>query len=195
MEDLTYFYIDFTENNLVGKRPETKTEEDLARVVSLGKPPAVLEKFSEMVAIGKHWDWFDEYALHLNAVDTWEKWEAPALPEDVGEDYVAPERPLAPTWVTPRYAGNPLAIYDKQLAKALGIVFQDKNVSLSEVNQNGIASVMAGATLAIEFGGTIFPLNFTVSTKTGDSTLVFESIEDFKLFAITFMQARQVFFN
>jgi hypothetical protein len=195
MEDLTYFYIDAAEGNLVGKRPETKTESDLARVVSLGKPLTVLEKFSAMVIVGKHWDWFDSYVLHLNDMDTWEKWEVPTRPEDAGEDYIAPERPSEPTWVTLRYSGNPMSIYTKQLTKALGINVQGNNVSLSEVNQNGIASVMAGATLAIEFGGTIFPLNFTADTKEGQSTLVFDTIEDFKIFAITFMQSRQTFFN
>ena len=192
MEDLTYFYIDATLDNRVGKRPETKTSEDLARVVSLGKPMSVLEKFSSMVIIGKHWDWFDSYMLHLNDMDTWEKWE---VPEDADESYVAPERPSKPTWVTPRYSGNPLDTHTKKLTKAVGISVQGKNVSLSEVNQNGIASVMAGASLAIEFGGTIFPLNFTADTKEGQATLVFDNIDDFKMFALIFMQARQEFFN
>ena len=191
MEDLTYFYIDATVDNRVGKRPETKTEADLERVVLLNKPLHVLEKFSAMVIVGKHWDWFDDYVLHLNAVDTWEKWVAPVVEDD--EDI--PVRPDKPTWVTLRYTGNPLALYDRKLSKALGINVQGKNVSLTEENQNGIASVMAGAKLAIEFGGTIFPLNFVAVTQEGLDTLSFSTLTDFKLFAIEFMQERQQFFK
>jgi hypothetical protein len=194
MEDLTYFYIDSTENNLVGKRPETKTEEDLARVVSLGKPPAVLEKFSEMVAIGKHWDWFDAYVLYLNAVDTWEKWKAPTKPQGAGADYIAPTKPEEPVWNSLRYTGRPLAIYDRGLAKALGITIQGKNVSLSEDNQNGIAAMQAGEALANKFGASIFPLNFRATTKEGSDTILLNDIDDFEEFALTFLQARQTFF-
>ena len=54
---------------------------------------------------------------------------------------------------------------------------------------------MAGAVLAIEFESTIFPLNFTATTKEGLATLVFSNLDEFKLFAITFMRARQTFFS
>lgn len=189
-EDLTYFYQD-NENTLIGKRPETKTESDLARVIAAGKPQAVIDKFAELVTVGKHWDWFEDYALYLNAMDTWDKWVAPEV-EDGEEVPVKPEQPADHY---PRYTGNPLDQYANEIAKKAGIIVQGVGVSLNESNQNGIASVSAGEELAVKFGSSIFPLNFNAETAQGVAAVQFETLEDFEQFALEFMVARQAFFK
>lgn len=79
--------------------------------------------------------------------------------------------------------------------KMLGIAYNGVNVSLTESNQNGLAAVMSGQNLAVEFGGSIFPLNFSAETATGFETITFATLVDFKAFALTFMSARQQFFQ
>ena len=100
--DLTEFEEVVNETQVtLKKRPETKTQGDLDRVVSLGKPQHVIDKFKDLVDLGNSWDWLEDYLLYLNDVDTWEKWEAPEpelddegvpLPLDT-----RPEEPIAPT--------------------------------------------------------------------------------------------------
>ena len=46
-------------------RPETKSTADLERVIALGKPKAVQDSFSAMVALGEQWAFFDAYTEFL----------------------------------------------------------------------------------------------------------------------------------
>ena len=70
----------------------------------------------------------------------------------------------------------------------------DYTVSLTEENQNGLASVMAGANLAEANSASIFPLNFNAVNAGGVITLPFSTKSDFETFALEFMTRRQVFF-
>ncbi len=68
-------------------------------------------------------------------------------------------------------------------------------ISLDEANQNGLAALKAGDDLAIEAGGTIFPINFSARTKNGYVTVPFATRADFTAFSLAFIQARQQFFQ
>jgi len=50
-------------------RPESKSKVDLERVIALGKPQSVLDKFSAMVTVGEEWAFFDEYNEYLSAIE------------------------------------------------------------------------------------------------------------------------------
>lgn len=80
-------------------------------------------------------------------------------------------------------------------AKLAGTELAGVMVSLTEENQNGIASVLTGANLAAEVGAPIFPLNFNAVTAAGVKSITFDTLADFKAFALAFMAARQKFFQ
>jgi len=77
-------------NNIFKARPETKTQADLDRVIGLGKPQYVLDKFAEMVAIGEQWDWFDEYQDHLIEVEKITAYNDNLPVLALGEDGITP---------------------------------------------------------------------------------------------------------
>lgn len=81
------------------------------------------------------------------------------------------------------------------VAKLKGVNLMGVDVSLTEDNQNGIAAVMKGIELAAEMKMNIFPLNFNATTAKGTQIITFNSVTDFKVFAIEFMVARQRLFN
>ena len=64
---------------VLADRPETKTKADLDRIIGLGKSAKVRTQFTKLVNNGIAWDWLDAHILHLNDVDTYEKF----VPEDV----------------------------------------------------------------------------------------------------------------
>ena len=100
--------------------------------------------------------------------------------------------PLITAYATEQAEIAAKAAIDAQ--KLAGIDYNGIPVSLTEENQNGLSSVMGGAKLAAEYGGTIFPLNFNAATATGVQTITFADLAEFELFALGFMQARQAFF-
>jgi hypothetical protein len=79
-------------------------------------------------------------------------------------------------------------------AKRQGKLIAGVQISLTEDNQNGIASVMQGADLAAEAGMSIFPLNFNAMTAAGEQMVTFADMAEFKAFALEFMAARQQYF-
>ncbi len=46
-------------------RPDTKTTDDVERLIALGKPIQVIQKFAELVVLGKQWNWAEEYQEYL----------------------------------------------------------------------------------------------------------------------------------
>jgi hypothetical protein len=87
------------------------------------------------------------------------------------------------------------AAEDIAKAKQDGILIKGVGVSLNESNQNGIASVMAGATLANKKGVSIFPLNFNAETAQGVESVSFADLAEFEDFALEFVASRQSFFQ
>ena len=84
-------------------RPETKAIGDLERLIALGKPTYVTDKFAPMVAVGYQWAWFDLYtsyqeelASHLEAKEAFE----PVTDEESGTTTefteVEPTEPVRP---------------------------------------------------------------------------------------------------
>jgi hypothetical protein len=84
---------------IIAQRPETKTQSDLDRVINLGKPQAVIDKFTILVNLGIAWDYCDAYIYWLNDIDTCEKW-ASVITYDEDEVEISrtekPESPIEP---------------------------------------------------------------------------------------------------
>ena len=80
-------------------------------------------------------------------------------------------------------------------AKVQGEAIAGHTISLTEENQNGIASVMQGAELAAEMGAPFFPLNFNAMTAQGVKRIPFADMAAFKAFALEFLAARQKYFK
>jgi hypothetical protein len=102
-------------------RPEVKSLSDLERLIALGKPKVVLDKFAAMVPLGTLWSWFDLYVTYQ--ADTLAHEEAKAAFEPVtNEDGtvteftgVEPTEPLRPIIQT---GSDVLAPYLRELFKA-----------------------------------------------------------------------------
>lgn len=54
-------------------RGTTKTQEDLDRVIGLGKPQRVIDMFKEMVDLGNDWDYCWACIYWMNDVVDWER--------------------------------------------------------------------------------------------------------------------------
>jgi hypothetical protein len=68
--ELEYFYTD----DILRKRGLLKSFKDVERVISLGKPATVVDKFIEEALAARQWDWFDSVAVYeeeLAAVELW----------------------------------------------------------------------------------------------------------------------------
>ena len=78
--------------------------------------------------------------------------------------------------------------------KRTGAEINGHTISLTEENQNGLAAVMQGAQLADEAGASIFPLSFNARTESGETSIPFTDMTEFKAFCLAFLQARQQFF-
>ncbi len=88
---------EYRTQTILAQRPETKTQADLDRVLRLGKPASVIERFKTMVDLGIAWDWCEDYILYLNDVDTWEKWESEEILDEEGEVVGHTGQPPKPT--------------------------------------------------------------------------------------------------
>ena len=90
------------------RKPDTKTTADIERLIALGKPQHVIERFAELVSLGEQWDFAFSYIEYLKHRAEAEAYNAD-LPK-VGEDEnggdvlaepvalpVAPEKPKVKT--------------------------------------------------------------------------------------------------
>ena len=78
-------------------RPDTKTTQDIERLIALNKPVEVINKFAELTSLGEQWDWAQSYYDYL--VDKYEAEQYNAnLPEPLeneeGELIESEPRPL-----------------------------------------------------------------------------------------------------
>jgi len=203
---------------------ETKTLDDVKRVVSLGKPQAVIDRFIELYrfsqdpnhAIADEWH---KLKQELATLDPNQEPETKTTVDDQGNETVETlptEYEVCAAKIKQLETDNPwLLDFDQRPAwvidieqfksdnayvfgdyqKTIGAEIDGKAISLTEENQNGIAAVMQGVELAKEFGQDIFPLNFKARTANGSETYAFTKESEFKVFALKFMAARQAFFQ
>lgn len=199
--DLSKFIVD----GVLTPRPATKLLSDLERVLKLNKPQAVIDTFALLTAHGELWQWFDDYidnCHEIAAVIDFNRYIAGAVIEhkESAEDILI-ERKEIPTEISPcpeiRTVEQVLAstLGYSSYKKALGVELKGIKLSLNEANQTGIGVVMKGIELAAKYQQSIFPINFRAETAMGDKTISFDSQEEFELFALQFMSARQQFFT
>jgi len=103
-------------------RPEFKSLADVERLMSLGKPKAVLDVFAELAATGYQWSWFDLYLTYQAELTGYQEAQAafePVTDEETGETSeftgVEPTEPERPTIQT---GSGVLAPYLRELFKA-----------------------------------------------------------------------------
>jgi len=77
-------------------RPPTESQSRLDMVIGLGKPQAVIDKFTLGVNLGNAWDYCESYITYMNELDTWNKWVAVEEFNDEGEALPLPVKPDAP---------------------------------------------------------------------------------------------------
>lgn len=202
---------------------ETKTLDDVKRVVAAGKPLHVIDKFIELHlfsldpnhAIADEWH---ELNQELETLDPNQESETKTTVDDEGNETVETlpteyevcaakikqfeiDNPWLldfdqrPEWVidVEQFKADNSVVFSEYL-KNQGAEIDNKAISLTEENQNGIAAVMQGIGLAKEFGQDIFPINFKARTKDGSEYFTFSKESDFKVFALKFMAERQKFF-
>lgn len=182
---------------------ETKVLEDLIRLVEAGKPQHVIDKFTQYILNNEHkvfHEAFLEYLVVLEEVTEYNE-NLPVVGEDEDGDpiYADPKEipvpPVGPpeTTVAEFQADNAelFGTYNKSVGADINGVM----VSLTEENQNGIASVLKGVELATKYSQNIYPLNFKASTQDGTESIIFNTQGEFEMFALQFMAARQAFFR
>jgi hypothetical protein len=198
--DLSYFET-VNDDEVVVNRPETKSMTDLERVIGLGKPEVVINRFAEMVTLGEQWSWYDDYQEYLLAVISRDELIAshePEFDEQGAEiEWLPPESPIEPV--------RPILLTTEQvltsakgysaLVKNRGVELFGHTISLNESNQNGIAAVLTGLNLATETNIDMFPMSFKAETLGDDVSIPFADLAEFKGFALQFMGARQEFFK
>jgi hypothetical protein len=198
--DLSYFET-VNDDEAVFNRPETKLLADLERVIGLGKPEVVINRFAEMVTLGEQWSWYDDYQEYLLAVISRDELIA-------SHEIEFDEQGVEIQWTQPQKPTEPLRpillTTDQVLVNAKGYSALLKNrgnelfghtISLNESNQNGIAAVLTGLNLASETGIDMFPMSFKAETLGEDVAILFNDLAEFKGFALQFMSARQAFFS
>lgn len=183
-------------------RPDTKTEQDIERLISLGKPMTVINVFAELVSLGEQWNWAQEYLDYLTKLNEANEHNA-NLPEPIANDdgtvtEVEPKPlPIEPLRPEVRTVEHVLAPYQRKLSKMVGIEIKGVNVSLNETNQNGLSALKSAFDLATEFDaqGQFFPIKFNAETATGEQVVELVDEAEFKQFGLQFILARKSYFE
>lgn len=183
-------------------RPDTKTTQDIERLIALNKPVEVINKFAELVSLGEQWDWAQSYYDYLVAKLEVEQYNA-NLPEPVAhEDGTLIEAepqplPTEPEQPTVKTVEDVLAPYNHQITKLKGIEHRGVCVTLNESNQNGLSALKSALELATEFGEVeqFFPIKFNAETSNGVQVLLLEDEAEFKQFGLDFIMARKALFE
>ena len=201
--DLSYFETVNDDGDISYIRPETKSRDALERVISLNKPLSVVDKFVALYLTGAQWDWlkaYQSYLVELEAVNAHNA-NLPVIDEDengsrvFADSKALPVEPVRPGLLTvEEFKSNNTELFSSYF-KQQGVEIGGYQVSLTEVNQNGIASVLTGLKLAEEVGVDMYPMAFKADTASGIASIPFNSLAEFKNFALQFMDARQVFFK
>ncbi|ASM54120.1 hypothetical protein PNIG_a2060 [Pseudoalteromonas nigrifaciens] len=184
------------------QRPDTKTEQDIERLISLGKPTEVITKFAVLVSLGEQWNWAQEYFDYLVELNEVNEHNA-NLPEPIANDegtvIEAEPKPLPIESLRPevRTVEHVLAPYQRKLSKMVGIEIKGVNVSLNETNQNGLSALKSAFDLATEFDaqGQFFPIKFNAETATGEQVVELADEAEFKQFGLQFILARKSYFE
>lgn len=201
--DLSYFETVNDDGDIGYIRPETKNREALERVILLNKPLSVIDTFIALYLAGVQWDWFDAYQAYLIELEqvTLYNQNPPIIGKDENDnDIVAEKKPLplepvrSETLSVEEFKVSNAELFSSYF-KQQGVEIRGYQVSLTEVNQNGIASVLTGLKLAEEVGVDMYPMAFKADTASGIASIPFNSLAEFKNFALQFMDARQVFFK
>jgi len=175
------------------------------RIIGAGKPDSVVEKHIALVAETLN---FETLRNHLADVEAYEsalnnyELAIEAYNALTAEEKVEREAPTQPTEpvleFTPVTADDVTAMVVSELtnrSKIGGMEYDGHKVDLSEENQLGIASVLKGIELAEKYEQDIFPLNFKAATNGTYSTITFDNQNDYELFALQFIAARQTYFS
>jgi len=184
------------------QRPDTKVELDIERLISLGKPAAVIDMFAELVSLGEQWNWAQEYFDYLTKLNEANEYNA-NLPEPIANDdgtvTEADPKPLPIEPLRPevRTVEHVLAPYQRKLSKMVGIEIKGVNVSLNETNQNGLSALKSAFDLATEFDAQaqFFPIKFNAETATGEQVVELADEAEFKKFGLQFILARKSYFE
>lgn len=184
------------------QRPDTKTEQDIERLISLGKPMAVINVFAELVSLGEQWNWaqsYFDYLIELNEVNEYNANLPEPIANDDGTVTEAEPKPLPYEPLRPevRTVEQVLAPYQRKLSKMVGIEIKGVNVSLNETNQNGLSALKSAFDLATEFDaqGQFFPIKFNAETATGEQVVELADEAEFKQFGLQFILARKAYFE
>jgi hypothetical protein len=94
---------------------ESKAPSALDRVIALGKPLKVLEKFSETIATGYRVTYLEAYTKYLKDLETWMAIEIPEVTEEE-EVFIKPDAPSKPQRYLPT-GPEILAPYLREVAK------------------------------------------------------------------------------
>lgn len=183
-------------------RPDTKTEQDIERLISLGKPMTVVNMFAELVSLGEQWNWAQDYFNYLIELSEANEYNS-NLPEPTANEdgtlIEAKPRPLPIETLRPeaRTVEQVLAPYQRKLSKMVGIEIKGVNVSLNETNQNGLSALKSALDLATEFDaqGQFFPIKFNAETATGEQVVELVDEAEFKQFGLQFILARKSYFE
>ncbi|REL32533.1 hypothetical protein [Thalassotalea euphylliae] len=223
----TYKY-NAEDNVLEVTQAESKSLEDIKRVMSANKPIAVVDKFIELYLLTLDSEqeaadkWYEQYLLVENSDPTEQREIVTETDSDGGEQsrtlpnayevalaarheleashawlkslrgIEAQERPVFVADVEQWKLDNKSLM--SSYLKRQGVKINDVFVSLTESQQNGIAAIKQGLDLAEKHGRTILPINFNAETPTGNQWIKFDTIDEFEMFALQFMAARQVFY-
>lgn len=199
--NLSYFQTTNDSGEIVTlSRPEQKSLTDVKRVITLGKPKSVIDKFIELMLVSEQWQWLDEYNVHLAELKRVILFNAnlPVISTDEnGDDVLAapkalPTEPIRPALLTvDEFKDTNKALFDSYNKKQ-GIEINGYQVSLNKDNSDGLVSIKAGYELA---GAAIFPTNFIADNASGTVSIRLDSFDEFTSFALQFLAARNALFN
>ncbi len=120
------------DGRLLNRPTDTKTQEDLDRLVSLGKPQPVIDKVAELVNMTNSWDWCYGYIYYLNDLHDWNNWEPEVTYDADGVEVSRTEKPDEPVEpVKPNSIPND---YERELFKKE----RELAVSLITVDVDGL---------------------------------------------------------
>ena len=181
-------------------RPETKSMGDLERVISLGKPLHVIDKFATMVTVGEQWEFFDKYVLYLDETNLVNEFNSnlPAVSTDeegvetFAELKELPIEPVKPVLLTlEEYKANNTSMFTSY-HKAQGVEIDGFIISLNKSNSDGLVSIKTAYELV---GDALFPTNFLAENPSGEVKVPLASYAEFTAFALQFLIARGAYFK
>jgi hypothetical protein len=199
--NLSYFQTNNESGETVTKqKPEFKSLADIQRVIALGKPKTVIDKFIDLALASEQWQWFGEYNEYLANLAQVIAFNAnlPVIStNEKGDDVLAepkalPAEPIRPVLLTIEEFKAAKKVFFDSYNKKQGVKINGYQVSLNKDNSDGLVSIKAGYELA---GDVIFPTNFIADNASGTVSIKLNSFDEFTSFALQFLAARNALFN